>query len=1186
MAGETAPPASRRIRFNFKGATFDQVIDFFSRVSGLPVVKEADVPDGTLDYLSPREYDLPEALRVLNIILQAKGVMLRTSKDMLYLQKLSQMQREDIPTYVGELPADVMPNEIITVVRPLNMALAKPLAEKLAAMVAEYGSITAMDQQNSLVITETAAQVRRLLRIIDELDRADPDGLVEIFPIKHAKATDLMEPLKSLLARRVEKYVIDQKGKQVKIEEETLPGLSMSADERTNTIIAKGARNRLDKLRETIALLDVPAVAGGRAVRTFRLVRLAPPDVVEKLNQLYAKLPEAERPTILALDDVAKVTVVGTQSAIAEAESLLREIDGGAFEPQEPPRTIAVFALEHSDPDAVATALRTLLNGRQVVATKMLTGPDGRSLVVSGLVEDVDAIKALLPVLDRPARTDRHVRQLRLTSIEPEVTIRKARELYLKQVEPDDPKWALQSEYDGESRVLTLVGPAATLDRFAEALRMIEDNTVVDRETRQIELAHAVPSRLVAPLGALARQLLQPHDGTQLIAPTIEPVDPLHLLMVTARPEQFSVLESLIDTLDRPDPGDFAFRVVALSGQDAQGLITKANLLYDRMSQGANPHDRPPPSVEFDPLTGNLLISGRSDSVEVYERAVGQARQLLPPARTGRLIELANAKVTDVVRPLRELLRTTAPVDPARAVPEPTIEVVERTNSLYVVAEPSQHEMIERYVRRLDTFEPTELPPLRLIQVRAADAVQIADMLRNRYAARPADQRREMPVEVTADGATNTLVVTAHPEIFDEIKEFVDGVNHSGDTQAELETMLFGLKRARAEDIAQALEHLYPQPPMPRDRRGRPLPHLQKPKEVHVSAVRATNTLIIDAPAERRAQFEALVEQLDRVELPPRAELRTYHVERGDLVQIARTLNEVARQGVMSAPPADGGKSVNVIIQAEPVSRTLIVAGDEVTFAKTEQMLRDLQAVPIPRSLRVFEVGHTDPQALADRALRLYDQQTADVPGAKPVSIEVNRESSTLLVVADDEAMVRIASILNELHESIGPSPDVRLVALEYATASDIVDFLRDLAGSELARVAGRGGPPPVFEAIERTNSLLVAARPDEHEIIGALVRSLDKPETQEMPPLRILQLRTADAQNLATALTRQYNRRHPDERRQRPVSISADPNTNTLIVAVHPDLLPEIQGIVEALNRADRAGADGREIRIFPLRV
>ncbi|MCH7603666.1 MAG: hypothetical protein IIB54_12950, partial [Planctomycetes bacterium] len=397
------------IRFNFKGASFDQVLDFFSRATGLPIVREADVPEGKLDYLSPETYELADALRVLNIILQAKGVMLRVDDDMLYLQKLTEMQRENIPTFIGELPGEVTADQIITVVKPLNIALAKPLAEKLAMMVASYGSVAAMEQQNSLIITETAAQVRRLLKIIDQLDREDPEGAIEIFKIRHAKATDLMESLKALMSRKVEKFVIDQKGKQVKIEEESMPGLSITADERTNSIIAKGVQSRLDKLREMIELLDVPETNGTRTMRTIMLGALGPADAVAKLNLLYATMPEPERPTVIPLDDVGKITIIGAESAINEGVRLLREMDGADIELISDARSIAVIELEHAKPGDVITALKGLLNGRQLSTIKLVAGPDGGSVIISGRDSDVGAVRAVMSALDLPAQIDRQV---------------------------------------------------------------------------------------------------------------------------------------------------------------------------------------------------------------------------------------------------------------------------------------------------------------------------------------------------------------------------------------------------------------------------------------------------------------------------------------------------------------------------------------------------------------------------------------------------------------------------------------------------------------------------------------------------------------------------------------------------------------------------------------------------------
>ena len=129
----STPPSreSVRVRFNFKGQTYDQILDYFSRVTGLPIVRECEVPKGTVDYIYPKDYTLDEALRTLNVLLQTQNVMLRDEGTRLFLQKLDDMKRENVPTFVGQVPAIVGDEEIVTVVLPLLNAQAKPVAEQL-----------------------------------------------------------------------------------------------------------------------------------------------------------------------------------------------------------------------------------------------------------------------------------------------------------------------------------------------------------------------------------------------------------------------------------------------------------------------------------------------------------------------------------------------------------------------------------------------------------------------------------------------------------------------------------------------------------------------------------------------------------------------------------------------------------------------------------------------------------------------------------------------------------------------------------------------------------------------------------------------------------------------------------------------------------------------------------------------
>ena len=107
---------------------------------------------------------------------------------------------------------------------------------------------------------------------------------------------------------------------------------------------------------------------------------------------------------------------------------------------------------------------------------------------------------------------------------------------------------------------------------------------------------------------------------------------------------------------------------------------------------------------------------------------------------------------------------------------------------------------------RLDRADEA-LPPLKLLQVRAAEATAIAAMLTDQYNKRPQVERAAKPVEVRADAATNTLIVSAHPDLFEEIKAFVSDLNSKEKLEgASKVTQVFPLKVAKAVDVPYRVE--------------------------------------------------------------------------------------------------------------------------------------------------------------------------------------------------------------------------------------------------------------------------------------------------------------------------------------------------------------------------------------------
>lgn len=1178
------------VSFAFKDQSIDQVVDFLARATGIPVIRETDVPKGKVTFISDRAYPLDDALRVLNTVLRTRGVVVRRDDEFLYFGSLANSPKTPVPTSTdGQLPEGISADQIVTVVIPLNNATAESVVAALTPLAAPYSSIVPLSEQNAVILTETAGQVDRLRSIATALD-AQPGfrESVRVFQLEHVNADEVVPEVLRLLSESENKVLVKQGGAQVVEEISSVSGVRVIADTRLNAIVAVGVESRLEVVDQILTLLDAPSGSRRADYASFQLSELEPKEAQQLVTKLFDRTPEPDRPTVLPLPMHGKLIVTGSAAAIGKVEALLDEVDPGSSETGDggAPRVLyRVMNSPSGTANVLASTLRQLLPPAEVRSLRISPLPSQDAVLIAGPRTAVERVSEIASAISGPLKAQRDVR---VFAIDDQVTVPMLNEVIgiMSLAEPSvsaELSLTVEESSAGVPRAV-LVGQRDAMDRFAGVLSELRAADVAVVETRSYKLAEVVPSSVTSRLAALVRGM-RPPLRSSAAEPAFVAFDEADELIVTAASSDFDLIDRLVDVVDEVVPTRKRMQVIPLRVSDPERLARRAQEAMDQLGASLPADQRGVVEYEFDALSGNLVLTGDDKGIEAFQRALQQVQRLTAPSRVARMYSINQASPERVLVGLREMLLAAGPRDLGRVVPDPSFTIVESSNSIVVNAEQIQHQFIADAIRRLDVAEPADLPPLKLLQVRSADATQIARMLADQYNRRAPEQRREQPADIRADAATNTLIVAAHAELIPEIQSFVDELNTSSADNADRVTEIFPLQVAKAENLARAMEQLYPEPPMPLDRRGRPQPWLREPKEVTVSADPASNSLIVDAPAERMPAFTALVEKLDRVELPPQATLRTYAVQRADLNAVSRTLLSLARQGSLSEPATAGAPRVPVTIETEALSRTLIVAGDDRTHELVERILQEIGSVPIERSLRVVRVENQDPQMVADQAVEIFEQQTAELDGVGGVDVNVDRSSNSLLVVAEPESMSRFLRIIDELEQQAGPARELRLIELQHARASNIAAFMDDLIESSSPFMEGPF-TNPVFDPIERSNSLLVAAQPGQFGVIDSLIRSLDQPEGASAGPLRILRLRTADASNLASVLNQAFAQRPAEERNAKPVSIRADANTNTLVVSAHPEMLPEITAIVDELNESQTFDSEDREIRIFPLQV
>lgn len=136
-------------------------------------------------------------------------------------------------------------SEIVTRVIDIKNIQAAQLVPILRPLVAQQGHLAAYPQNNTLIISDRADNVQRLVEIIRRIDFPSRNE-VELIPLQHASATEIVRILSNLTQQERNKEGNPQ------------TGMALVADERTNTVLLGGEKDDRIRLRAIISHLDTP----------------------------------------------------------------------------------------------------------------------------------------------------------------------------------------------------------------------------------------------------------------------------------------------------------------------------------------------------------------------------------------------------------------------------------------------------------------------------------------------------------------------------------------------------------------------------------------------------------------------------------------------------------------------------------------------------------------------------------------------------------------------------------------------------------------------------------------------------------------------------------------------------------------------------------------------------------------
>jgi type II secretory pathway component GspD/PulD (secretin) len=187
------------LRLNFRGVPLEMVLNYLSDAAGFTIVSKVDVK-GKVDVWSNQPLTKDEAVELLNTMLDQNGYAAIRNGRTLKIVSRDEAKKQKIPVESGNNPEDIPESdEMVTQIIPVRYANATQLTRDLQPLLPTDATMTANESANALVITDTQANIRRMVEIVKALDTSISSiSTVRVFPLRYADAKELATAVREL----------------------------------------------------------------------------------------------------------------------------------------------------------------------------------------------------------------------------------------------------------------------------------------------------------------------------------------------------------------------------------------------------------------------------------------------------------------------------------------------------------------------------------------------------------------------------------------------------------------------------------------------------------------------------------------------------------------------------------------------------------------------------------------------------------------------------------------------------------------------------------------------------------------------------------------------------------------------------------------------------------------------------
>src|SRR5882757_107569 len=290
---DSAPglPPQNQITMNFQNVDIPVLAKFISEITGRNFIIDESVR-GKVTIISPTKVTPEQAYSIFQSVLQVKGFTTVQAGKIIKIVPARNV-RASAPLTQSQMPTESRGDEYVTRMVRLKNIDAASVVGVIQPMVSHDGLVAAFPSDNTVIVTDDAYNVERLLQIIGSLDVRGEQQTVTVIPLKVAFAGELAPEIDQLMGARMQNTGVNpqmpgrpQMGIVAASSTGAATGYKVIPDERTNCLIVLAPPLQMREIQEIVSKLDVAPPNYTSHIHIYRLKNAQALEMVQVLNNL------------------------------------------------------------------------------------------------------------------------------------------------------------------------------------------------------------------------------------------------------------------------------------------------------------------------------------------------------------------------------------------------------------------------------------------------------------------------------------------------------------------------------------------------------------------------------------------------------------------------------------------------------------------------------------------------------------------------------------------------------------------------------------------------------------------------------------------------------------------------------------------------------------------------------------